>query len=102
LVSDDAIAIPPAVPIARGHVTIVPRRHVQRFYGLDVQEQNAVWSLVGSVKAEIVRTLRISKFRVGFADDEPSGHALVHIVPIGLGDSPHLPGGIEWVKDDLV
>ena len=94
--------MPPATPFAPGHVTVAPRRHVPCFYDLDVQEQRALWNLVGSIKAEIERSLRISTFRVGFEDAEPGtpGHAMVHVVPVAPGQSIDLPHGIEWIRDD--
>ena len=102
-VSDDAIALRPAAPIVTGHITVAPRRHVGSFYDLDVQEQRAVWNLVGSVKAEIARSLGIATFRVGFADAErgTDGHAVVHVVPNASGEFLQLPESIEWVADGL-
>jgi len=93
----------PTTPIVTGHITVAPRRHVGSFYDLDVQEQRAVWNLVGSIKADIARSLEITTFRVGFADAEPGtdGHAVVHVVPNASGASLKLPESIEWVTDDL-
>ena len=95
--------MPPPSSFAPGHVTIAPRRHVPCFYDLDVQEQRAVWNLVGSIKGEIERSLRITNFRVGFADAEPGtqGHAMVHVVPVAPGVILDLPHGIEWISEDL-
>ena len=101
--SDGAIAVPPETSITPGHVTIVPRRHVPGFYDLDVQEQRAVWDLVGSVKAEMAKSMGIASVQLGFEDSPPGidGHAVVHLVPVRAGRVPNLPGGIEWVADGV-
>ena len=64
------------------------------------EQSGILWALI---KAEIERSLQLTTFRVGFADAEPetSGHAIVHVVPVAPSQSLHLPGGIEWIRDDL-
>jgi diadenosine tetraphosphate (Ap4A) HIT family hydrolase len=102
-ITEHAVAVPPAAPLTAGHVIVAPRRHVAGFYDLDVQEQRAVWDLVGAVLKQITESLKVDTVRIGFADAEPDGdgHACVHVVPNVPGGRLELPGGIEWVADDL-
>ena len=101
-ITEHAVAVPPGAPLTAGHVIVAPRRHVAFFYDLDVQEQRAVWDLVGVVRKRITESLKVGTVHIGFADAEleEDGHACVHVVPNVPGEHLELPGGIEWVVDD--
>ena len=95
--SEHAIAVPPVEPFCQGHVVVAPRRHVPRFYDLDVEEQNYVWKLVSEVQRHVMAALAVGAVAVGFADSsDDQGHALIHIVP-RYGPAMNLPGGIERI-----
>ena len=99
---EDAIAMPHPDPLAACHVVVAPRRHVAAFYDLDVQEQRAVWHLVGEIQKRITAAIKVEGFAVRFADGdaENGAHAHVHVVPRSRGDSLRLPAGIEWGNPD--
>jgi diadenosine tetraphosphate (Ap4A) HIT family hydrolase len=86
-------------PIGAGHVIVAPKRHVSRFYGLDVQEQHSVWELVGLAQKHLSDTLDLNRFSIGFAEfPEDSGeHTHIHVVPRTDGDGISLPPEIQWV-----
>jgi diadenosine tetraphosphate (Ap4A) HIT family hydrolase len=96
-----AVAIISPSPLAPGHILVAPRRHVARFYGLDVQEQHLLWEIVGAAQKHLAEALGASGFSIGFADfeSEGQGHTHVHVVPRKSADSVKLPQGIEWVAD---
>ncbi len=97
MITEDAVAVPSAQPLTACHVVVAPVRHVETFYDLDVQEQQAVWALVQEIRVRISASLQVEAFYVGFAD---GNHAHVHVVPRGPGESLNLPEGIEWVEPD--
>ena len=101
IASQDAFAVPHPMPLIKFHIVVFSRRHVAGFYDLDVQEQRAVWSLVGEVRKRIAESLRVTGFNIGFQDgspgDENPAHALVHVVPRVPGQPVKLPGGADWV-----
>jgi diadenosine tetraphosphate (Ap4A) HIT family hydrolase len=93
-----ASAVPHVPPLARFHFVIVPKRHVGAFYDLDVQEQRAVWSIIGQSQQRLSKEMELLGFDIGFQDREDGGgHALVHIVPRLAGETVPLTPGMEWV-----
>lgn len=105
ILTEDAVAIPHSNPLTACHIVIAPRRHVAGFYDLDVQEQRAVWNMVGAVRKRIAASLKVDGFDIGFEDgspdDENPAHALVHVVPRTPGEALQLPVGIDWVDAGL-
>jgi diadenosine tetraphosphate (Ap4A) HIT family hydrolase len=101
-VGEYAFAVPPLAPVTRSHCIILPRRHVARFYELDVQEQHAVWELVRDMRKHLAGTTGASRFQIGFADfaSEDEGHAHIHVIPCAPGEPVGLPRDVEWVKDE--
>jgi diadenosine tetraphosphate (Ap4A) HIT family hydrolase len=77
---------------------VAPRRHVTRFYDLDVEEQHGLWDLVSEVRRHVIAALHVESVATGFEDgEEDQGHTRIHLVPRRLGVA--LPSGIEWVTD---
>jgi diadenosine tetraphosphate (Ap4A) HIT family hydrolase len=101
IVAEHAIALAPGTPLAHGHIVIAPRRHVPLFYDLDVQEQRAVWDLVGPAQKLIADSLQVERVHIGFADADPNsgGHACVHVVPNRPGEHLDLPAEVDWIAD---
>jgi diadenosine tetraphosphate (Ap4A) HIT family hydrolase len=100
-VGEHALAVPPSSPVTPAHCIVVPRRHVARFYDLDVEEQRGVWDLVRDMRRQLWTRLKLNQFRIGFADfTGEEGHAHVHVIPCQAGEQVELPRDLEWVKDD--
>src|SRR5579872_111051 len=104
VVTDDAVAVPHPDPLTNCHMVVAPRRHVNTFYDLDVQEQQVVWALVREIQQRITSALKVDGFHVGFADGTEADpiHAHVHVVPRSPGDSVMLPEGVDWVNTEQV
>jgi diadenosine tetraphosphate (Ap4A) HIT family hydrolase len=96
-----AMAIPHPEPLTPGHTLVVSRRHVNRFFELDVEEQQIMWQIVGAVQKAIPKTESVEGFSIGFADFPEGGdeHAHIHVLPRRTGDQFKLPDGIDWVVD---
>jgi|SRR5271157_2025839 len=93
-----AVAVPYPQPLARFHFVIVPARHVTAFYDLDVQEQRAIWGIIGESQKRLAAELDLLGIDIGFQDGETEqDHALVHVVPRTRGARVELPRGVEWV-----
>jgi diadenosine tetraphosphate (Ap4A) HIT family hydrolase len=71
IVAKDAIAIPHPNPLTPCHIVIAPRRHVTAFYDLDVQEQRAIWDMVGEIRKRVLLSLKVEGFDLGFEDGSP-------------------------------
>ncbi len=90
--------LPPVESFRPGHVAVVPRRHVARFYDLDVEEQQFLWRLVSEVQRRVIDMLHVETVDIGFADSaDRNGHMVVHVVPRSVA-MPTLPTGIEWIS----
>jgi diadenosine tetraphosphate (Ap4A) HIT family hydrolase len=98
-----AMAVPHPAPLTPGHTLVVSRRHVNRFFELDVEEQQIIWQIVGAVQKAIPKTESMEGFNIGFADfpENGDGHAHIHVVPCRTGDQLMLPEGIDWVVDKI-
>jgi diadenosine tetraphosphate (Ap4A) HIT family hydrolase len=96
-----AVAVPDAFPLSPGHTLVVPRKHVESIYLLNELEQDALWSLVRSVRAMLNDEHRPEGFNIGLNDGKAAGqtirHAHVHVIPRYHGDVDDPRGGIRWV-----
>ena len=95
------VAIPHPNPASAFHVVVAPRRHVPGFYDLDVQEQRAIWNVLGELRERIAASTTVEKFMAGFVDVEDGvepAHTHVHLVPKVAGHNVTLPEGAEWVE----
>lgn len=96
--NDHAKAMPHRQPVSRFHFVIASARHVQAFYDLDVQEQRAIWGIVGDIQKRLAAEMRLEGFHIGFEDCPSSeDHAVVHVIPGIAGEHLQLPAEIEWV-----
>jgi diadenosine tetraphosphate (Ap4A) HIT family hydrolase len=88
-------------PVARGHLLIIPKRHVERIADLSDDEGTG---LVDAMKRgiEIVNAkVGAQATNVGINDGEAAGqtvrHLHVHIIPRWRGDVPDARGGVRGV-----
>ena len=99
--NEQAVAIPHRQPIAQFHFVVAPTRHAQTFYDLDVQEQRAVWTIVGEIQRHLATEMAVVGFELGFEDGAtPDDHTHVHVLPRLAGRPIPLPRGIEWVYSE--
>ena len=100
----DVIAFADAYPVAVGHTLVVPRKHVSTIYELTIEEQRAIWQMVGEVRERLLTGLKPDGFNIGFNDGLAAGqtvlHAHVHVIPRRHGDVADPRAGIRWVIAD--
>lgn len=86
-------------PVSRGHVEIVPRRHVESFFDLSDDEVLAIYALLKSVRKNLLEKYRPDAFNIGVNDGVAAGrtahHLHVHIIPRYTGDTESPRGGIR-------
>jgi diadenosine tetraphosphate (Ap4A) HIT family hydrolase len=99
--SAHGLAVADHHPVARGHVLVVPRRHVPSIFDLPREEQQDLWALVEAVRGHLRRELEPTGFTVGINDGSSAGqtveHAHIHVIPRYEGDVPDPRGGVRWV-----
>jgi len=87
--------------LSRGHVLVVPKRHVANFFDMTLEEQSAVLALL----SEIQRSIQIQHspdgynigVNVGKAGGQSRMHVHLHLIPRYAGDVPDPRGGIRCV-----
>ena len=87
--------------LARGHVLVIPRRHVASFFDMTGEEKTEVVSLLDRAKAQIDREHAPDGYNIGVNIGEAGGqsrmHVHVHLIPRHRGDVPDPRGGIRCV-----
>jgi diadenosine tetraphosphate (Ap4A) HIT family hydrolase len=87
--------------LSRGHVLIIPRRHVASFFDMSKEEQGAVLELLREAQRHVQRNFSPDGYNIGVnigaAGGQSRMHAHVHLIPRYAGDVPNPGGGIRCV-----
>jgi diadenosine tetraphosphate (Ap4A) HIT family hydrolase len=87
--------------LSRGHVIVVPHRHVASFFDMTADEKAAVIALLDRAKAHIEREHAPDGYNIGVnigaAGGQSRMHVHVHLIPRYAGDVPDPRGGIRCV-----
>jgi diadenosine tetraphosphate (Ap4A) HIT family hydrolase len=88
-------------PVSKGHVLIVPFRHVVSFFDLTEVERDAAFDLVQGVKAKLNPALHPDGYNLGVNVGQAAGqtvmHTHIHLIPRYHGDVPDPRGGVRFV-----
>ncbi|MEH1922441.1 HIT family protein [Nostoc sp.] len=99
--SATAYAIFDGYPISKGHVLIIPKRHVSNYFELPLKEQSACWLMVNKVQEILQTEFEPDGFNVGMNINRAAGqnimHASIHIIPRYKGDTVYSKSGIRNV-----
>lgn len=87
--------------LSRGHVLVIPKRHVASFFDMTTEEQAAVLALLNSAKRTIQAQHSPDGYNIGVNIGKVGGqsrmHVHVHLIPRYAGDVPDPRGGIRCV-----
>jgi diadenosine tetraphosphate (Ap4A) HIT family hydrolase len=87
--------------LSRGHVLVVPRRHVANFFDMTPDEQSAVMELLNEAQRLIQDEHTPAGYNIGVNIGKAGGqsrmHVHVHLIPRYAGDVPDPQGGIRCV-----
>ena len=87
--------------LSRGHVLVVPKRHVADFFEMTPEEQVAVLELLRGAHERACLEHSPDGFNIGVNIGRAAGqsrmHVHVHLIPRYLGDVPDPAGGIRCV-----
>lgn len=99
--SATAYAMFDGYPVSKGHVLIVPKRHIANYFELPFKEQSACWFMANKVQELLTQEFHPDGFNVGInvnhAAGQKMGHATIHIIPRYRGDGLGNRGGIRHV-----
>jgi diadenosine tetraphosphate (Ap4A) HIT family hydrolase len=87
--------------LSRGHVLVVPKRHVAGFFDMIPDEQSAVLALLAKAQSSIQKQHSPDGYNIGVNVGKAAGqarmHVHVHLIPRYTGDVPDPRGGIRCV-----
>ena len=87
--------------LSRGHVIVVPKRHVADFFDMSAAEQGSVLALLNRARRFVGDEHRPDGYNIGVNIGKAAGqarmHVHVHLIPRYAGDVPDPRGGIRCV-----
>ena len=87
--------------LSKGHVLIIPRRHVSDFFEMTWAEKTSILALLDKAKAEISKEHSPDGYNIGINVGKAAGqsrmHVHVHLIPRYIGDVADPSGGIRCV-----
>jgi diadenosine tetraphosphate (Ap4A) HIT family hydrolase len=88
-------------PVSRGHVLIIPRRHVADWFDVSADERQAIFSLADEARSRLLHDLVPDGFNLGINVGRVAGqtvfHAHLHLIPRYQGDVENPRGGVRGV-----
>ena len=89
-------------PVTSGHSLIIPKRHVQSFFELTIEERIAMFELLDAQKIKLQeKDNSITSFNLGVNDGSDAGqtimHCHIHLIPRRSGDMKNPRGGVRGV-----
>ncbi|MFT5729241.1 MAG: diadenosine tetraphosphate (Ap4A) HIT family hydrolase [Desulforhopalus sp.] len=96
------IAIKDRHPVTKGHLLIIPLRHVEDYFSLTALEKYDADKLITSCKKTIIdHDPSVTGFNIGINCGESAGqtifHCHIHLIPRRDGDTPSPRGGVRGV-----
>ena len=88
-------------PVSKGHLLIIPLRHIANFFASTEDERKAAFELVWQANARLNSDLHPDGYNLGVNVGQAAGqtvmHAHIHLIPRYAGDVPDPRGGVRWV-----
>lgn len=87
--------------LSRGHVLIVPRRHIASYFDMTIEEKAEIQSLLDRAQSKIEAELAPDGYNIGVNIGHAAGqsrmHVHMHLIPRYDGDVADPSGGIRCV-----
>jgi len=95
-----AYAIRDGFPVTEGHTLVIPKRHVEDYFGLSEEEVLASNALLLKIRQDIqVSDKSVMGFNIGMNAGEVAGqtifHCHTHLIPRRQGDVEAPRGGVR-------
>lgn len=89
-------------PVTKLHTLIIPKRHFQSYFDMNIDEINSINSILNNQKNEIKKLdSEVTAFNIGINDGKDAGqsiyHLHVHLIPRRKGDIENPRGGVRGV-----
>ena len=101
LKNDLCFAIFDKYPVNRGHILIIPFRHVPTYFDASWEEKVAILELIERAKEFLDREFKPDGYNIGVNVGKAAGqtimHLHVHVIPRYRGDTEDPTGGVRNV-----
>lgn len=99
------IAIADKHPVTKGHVLVLPIRHIPDFFSMTSEEKSNASKLIQVLRDRIKKSdSTVTGFNIGTNCGKSAGqtimHAHIHLIPRREGDMPKPKGGVRGVIPD--
>ena len=88
-------------PVSKGHLLVIPFRHIPDFFLMTDEEREAVLTLVTECKEVIEENFSPAGYNIGFNVGVAAGqtvmHCHCHVIPRYVGDVKEPRGGVRGV-----
>ncbi|SEP76289.1 Diadenosine tetraphosphate (Ap4A) hydrolase [Lentzea albida] len=88
-------------PLSKGHVELVPRRHIESFFDMTAVEIVEAYTLMTQAREEIDDQFGPAAYTIGVNDGTAAGrtvdHLHIHLIPRYEGDVDDPRGGIRQI-----
>ena len=98
---DTWLAIYDNYPVSQGHVLLIPKRHVETFFNLNMVEFGSLGVTIGIIKMILDKKFHPTGYNIGANCGKSAGqtvmHCHIHIIPRYDGDMADPRGGVRGV-----
>jgi diadenosine tetraphosphate (Ap4A) HIT family hydrolase len=88
-------------PVSKGHLLVIPFRHIPDFFSMTLEEKQALLALVDKCKEVIDENFKPAGYNIGLNIGEAAGqtvmHCHCHVIPRYVGDVRDPKGGVRGV-----
>lgn len=88
-------------PVNPGHILIIPKRHFQSIFEINLIEFMELWKALYYAKRMIEKDHKPDGYNIGINDGEAAGqsimHLHIHLIPRYTGDVENPRGGVRSV-----
>lgn len=102
--NETAFAVYDMFPVSKGHMLIMPKRHINDYFKADDQTKEQLWKLVDKCKIFADEKFNPQGYNIGINCGEAAGqtvmHLHIHLIPRYNGDIVNPRGGVRGVIPD--
>ena len=101
LETDSCMAFFDNFPVTRGHILVIPKKHVSNYFEATKELKKSIWAVVDQVKDMLDKQYKPDGFNIGINVNEVAGqtifHCHIHVIPRYSGDMENPKGGVRGV-----
>lgn len=99
--NESTVAIRDEYPVSKGHILIIPKRHVESLFDCHPDEKAGFFQALEDAKVALDEEFSPDGYNIGINDGAAAGqtimHLHIHLIPRYIGDTEDPRGGVRWV-----